>query len=54
MKIKKIYKWIFALILAVIVVVFGFTFTVKEGSCAIVSRFGEVRAVHMDSGLHFK
>ena len=54
MKIKKIYKWIFALILAVIIVVFGFTFTVKEGSCAIVSRFGEVRAIYMDSGLHFK
>ncbi len=54
MKIKNIYKWIFALVLAVIIVVFGFTFTVKEGSCAIVSRFGDVRAVYMDSGLHFK
>ena len=54
MKIKKIYKWLFALLLAVIIVVFGFTFTVKEGSCAIVSRFGEVRAVYMESGLHFK
>lgn len=52
--IRKQYKWIFAGLLAVIVLAFGFTFTVKEGTAAIVSRFGEVQAVHMDSGLHFK
>lgn len=51
---KKTYKWIFAALLVVIVAGFGFLFTVREGSCAIVSRFGEIRAVHTDAGLHFK
>ena len=52
--IKKIYKWIFAALLAVIVAVFGFCFTVREGTIAIVSRFGNVRGVYTDAGLHFK
>lgn len=52
--IKKIYKWIFAALLAVIVAVFGFCFTVREGTNAIVSRFGNVRGVYTDAGLHFK
>ncbi|MDR1629172.1 MAG: protease modulator HflC [Oscillospiraceae bacterium] len=51
---KKIYKWLFASLLAVIVVGFGFLFTVREGSCAIVSRFGEIRAVYTNAGLHVK
>lgn len=52
--IGKIYKWIFAALLAVIVVVFGFCFTVKEGTNAIVSRFGDIRGVYTDAGLHLK
>lgn len=52
--IKKIYKWIFAALLAVIVAVFGFCFTVREGTNVIVSRFGNVRGVYTDAGLHFK
>ena len=51
---KKIYKWIFAVLLAIIVAVFGFCFTVREGTNAIVSRFGNVRGVYTDAGLHFK
>lgn len=52
--IGKIYKWLFAALLAVIVAVFGFCFTVKEGTNAIVSRFGDIRGVYTDAGLHLK
>lgn len=51
---KSKYKWIFALLLLFIIIAFGFTFTVKEGYCGIVTRFGAVRTIHMDTGLHFK
>ena len=50
----KTYKWIFAALVAVIIVVFGFTLTVREGTSVLVSRFGEIRAVHTDAGLHLK
>ena len=50
---KKL-KWLFAMIFIIIVVGAGFTFTVKEGSCAIVSRFGKIVNVHMKAGLHLK
>ena len=50
---KKL-KWLFALIFIVIIVGAGFTFTVKEGSCAIISRFGKIVNVHMRAGLHLK
>jgi membrane protease subunit HflC len=52
--VKKYYKWIFAVLLAVIVIGFGFTLTVREGSAAIVSNFGKVRAVYTESGLYAK
>lgn len=51
---KSKYKWVFASLLIVIIIVFGFTFTVREGSCSIVSRFGDVRTVYTDAGLHMK
>lgn len=51
---KRYYKWIFAALLVVIMIGFGFTFTVREGSAAIVSNFGKVRAVYTESGLHAK
>lgn len=51
---NKIFKWSFVLIFAVIIAAAGFTFTVKEGSCAIVSRFGKIIGVHTEAGLHFK
>lgn len=51
---KSKYKWVFAALLMVIIIAFGFTFTVREGSCSIVSRFGDVRTVYTDAGLHMK
>lgn len=51
---KKTYIWIFSILLLVIVSAFGFLFTVREGSAAIVSRFGEIRTVHIEAGLHLK
>ena len=50
----KTYNWIFAALVAVIIVVFGFTLTVREGTSVLVSRFGEIRAIHTDAGLHLK
>lgn len=51
---KKWYKWVFAGLLAVIIFAYGFCFTVREGSCAIVSRFGRVKNVCTEAGLYFK
>lgn len=51
---NKFFKWAFVAIFAVIVIAAGFAFTVKEGSCAMISRFGEIVEVHDDAGLHFK
>jgi membrane protease subunit HflC len=47
-------KWVFALLLILILGCFGFTFVVREGSCAIVSRFGRIREIRRESGLGFK
>jgi membrane protease subunit HflC len=33
---------------------FGFTFVVREGSCAVVSRFGRIREVCLEAGLRFR
>jgi membrane protease subunit HflC len=51
---NRIFKWLFALVFIVIVVAAGFTFTVKEGYCTIISRFGKIVNVHTDAGLHFR
>ena len=51
---NKVFKWAFAAIFVIIVVALGFTFTVREGSCAIVSRFGRIVNVHTQTGLHMK
>jgi len=51
---SKIYKALFVLIFIVIVVAAGFTFTVKEGYSAIISRFGKIVNVHNDAGFYFK
>lgn len=47
-------KWIFVALLILVIGFFGFTFTVREGTSAIVSSFGKVRVVYADAGLHFK
>lgn len=51
---KHLWKWLFAVLLVVILVIFGFTFTVREGSGMLVSRFGEIRQVCTEAGLYFK
>jgi len=51
---KKISKWIFVIIFAVIILSAGFLFTVREGSSAIISRFGKIVTVHTEAGLYFK
>jgi len=51
---NKHIKWLFVLIFIVIVMAAGFTFTVKEGSGAIISRFGRIVNVYNEAGLHFK
>jgi len=50
----KISKWIFVVIFAIIILSAGFLFTVREGSCAIISRFGKIVKVHTEAGLYFK
>jgi membrane protease subunit HflC len=51
---SKIYKVLFVLIFIIIVAAAGFTYTVKEGYSAIISRFGKIVSAHNDSGLYFK
>jgi len=51
---SKLYKVLFVLIFIVIVLAAGFTFTVKEGSSVIISRFGKIVDVYQEAGLHFK
>jgi membrane protease subunit HflC len=51
---SRIYKLLFILIFIVIVVAVGFTFAVKEGYSAIISRFGKIVNVHNEAGLYFK
>ena len=51
---NKVFKWLFALVFMIIVLAAGFTFTVKEGFCAIISRFGKIVDVHTEAGLHFR
>jgi membrane protease subunit HflC len=51
---RRYVKWLYALLLAVLVGAFGFTHVVREGTCAIVSRFGAIRTVRMAAGLGFK
>ena len=49
-----IIKLVMALILILVVVYFGFTCTVREGSCAVILRFGAPRAEITEPGLYFK
>ena len=51
---RRIYKWVFSILVIVIIAVFGFTFTVREGNGAMVSRFGEIRAVYSEAGLKWR
>ena len=51
---RRVYLWGFTALVAVIIAAFGFTFTVREGTGAMVSRFGEIRSVYREAGLRFK
>jgi len=51
---SKLYKALFVLIFIIITAAAGFTFTVKEGYSAIISRFGKIVNIHNDAGLYFK
>ena len=51
---NKMFKWLFVLVFIVIVLAAGFTFTVREGSSAIITRFGRIVHVHKEAGLYFK
>ena len=51
---NKAFKWIFVLIFIIIVMAAGFLFTVKEGSCAIIARFGNIVNAHTEAGMYFK
>ncbi len=47
-------KIFIALIMVTAIAYFGFTFEVREGSCAVVLRFGAPRAEITESGLYFR
>ena len=47
-------KIFIALVLVTAIAYFGFTFEVREGSCAVVLRFGAPRAQITESGLYFR
>jgi membrane protease subunit HflC len=51
---NKLFKLLFVLIFVVLVMAVGFTFIVKEGTVAIVSRFGRIIDVHTEAGLYFR
>lgn len=49
---NNIIKWAFALIVVAIIGFFGFVFKVNEGECAVVTRFGAVRAEVTQAGMY--
>jgi len=51
---NKIFKYLYVFIFLVLVLAAGFSFTVREGTSAIVSRFGRIVNVHTEAGLHFR
>ncbi len=51
---KAILKWIFALLLVAILGYYGFTFSIREGYGAIVTRFGEITLESDEAGLYGK
>ena len=54
MKNMGIVKWMFALIVVAIIGFFGFVFKVNEGECAVVTRFGAVRAEVTEAGMYLR
>ena len=54
MKKNGIIKWLVGLILVIVLVFFGFTVEVKEGECAVITRFGAPRAEVTKVGLYLR
>ncbi len=52
--IAKIAKYVTASLVVLVLLWFGFTTVVKEGSCAVILRFGAVREEITDAGLYLK
>jgi len=51
---NKTFKYLYVFIFIILVMAAGFTFTVREGTFAIVSRFGRIVNVHTEAGLFFR
>ncbi|MBQ9080335.1 MAG: protease modulator HflC [Clostridia bacterium] len=49
-----VFKYVIAVALVVLMAYFGFTTEVREGSCAVILRFGAVREEISDAGLYFR
>ena len=47
-------KYVTAALVVIILFWFGFTCQVREGNCAVILRFGEIRKEITDAGLYFK
>lgn len=47
-------KYLIAAVLVLLLVYFGFTCEVREGSCAVILRFGAVREEITEAGLYFR
>lgn len=47
-------KYVIAAVLVLLLVYFGFTCEVREGSCAVILRFGAVREEITEAGLYFR
>ena len=50
----RIAKYATAAVVLLVLLWFGFTYQVREGSCAVVLRFGAVREQTTEAGLYFK
>jgi len=51
---NAVIKWLFALVVVAIIGFFGFVFKVNEGECAVVTRFGAVRAEVTQAGMYLR
>ena len=54
MKNFSILKWIVGLLLVIVLAFFGFTAEVREGECAVITRFGAPRAEITEAGLYLR
>lgn len=54
MKGSSVIKWLFALVVVLIIGFFGFVFKVNEGQCAVVTRFGAVRTQVTQAGMYLR